>query len=180
MAQLSYSKGYSKGFIVNTSAIAAKSLDLGVVGASSSDALLAAAVSEACRKDAMAKAGKDAEAADKAFLQSLSDGSAFAPSYGGSYAGGYYSGGSYGQFVASPSGSTDPDTILADVIAQAGDGGAEQADVPTEEHERMLAAPATTGSESVEPTWKGIVRRYKWWIVGFAAAILYIIFRRKK
>ena len=180
MVQLSYTKGYSKGFIVNTSAIAAKSLDLGVVGASSSDALLDAAVKEACRKDAMAKAGKDAEAADKAFLQSLSDGSAFAPSYGGSYAGGYYSGGSYGQFVASPSGSTDPDTILADVIAQASEDAAEPANVPVENHERMLTAPTTTGSESVEPTWKGIVRRYKWWIVGIAAAILYIIFRRKK
>ncbi len=174
MAKLSY----NKGFIVNTSAIAAKSLDLGAEGASSSDALLAAAVAETRRKEAQEKAGKDAEEADKEFLKSLSDGSIFAPT-NGSYAGGsYYNGGSYGSFVTGESDSPSADAILAEIVAQSGtgedilDGGTHVE--PGDDY------PHSEDAKPEEPAWKGIVRRYKWWIIGIAAAVVYFVLRRKK
>jgi len=104
------------GFIVNTSAVAAKSIDVSANGLAVRETLLQAAINEERAKTACENAKKSAIAADKALLESLSNGSYFGKigvmanasggySYVKSY--GYSYGSSYGRFISTNPGATD-------------------------------------------------------------------------
>ena len=161
---------YNKGFVVNSSVISAQSLDVSKSGSESSSTFLGAVIADAKIK---AKKANDAflkVQSEKALLQSLSDGSAFAPSYGGSYTKGSYAGGSYGSFGIGGGGSADPDAVLVDVVSQ---GRKNPSAIFNSEPRR---SPVQTTSK---PTWEDIVKQYKWWIVGVTVAVLYFVFRRQ-
>ena len=118
---MSYSKNsYGQatgGFIVNTSAIAAQSLDVSPDGRSSSAVLLSVAVNETNQQTAYTKKLEAQKASEESFLQSLQDGSYFGvmstssysggSSYGNSYNNSSYSNGGYGQFISQDPGVED-------------------------------------------------------------------------
>lgn len=105
------------GIIVNTSAIAAKQLDVTPDGRSSSAVLLSVAVNETNQQTAYTKKLEAQKASEESFLQSLQDGSYFGvmstssysggSSYGNSYNNSGYSNGGYGQFISQDPGVED-------------------------------------------------------------------------
>jgi len=105
------------GIIVNTSAIAAKQLDVTPDGRSSSAVLLSVAVNETNQQTAYTKKLEAQKASEESFLRSLQDGSYFGvmstssysdgSSYGNSYNNSSYSNGGYGQFISQDPGVED-------------------------------------------------------------------------
>lgn len=168
MAQVSY----SKGFVVNSSISNAQSLDVSKGNSDSSSLLLNALVEATRQEEEKVRAAKLKESSEKALVKSLEDGSAFAPSYKKSYTDGYYAGGSYGSFGKGASSSADPDSVLVKVISQ---GQKNPSAILDSEPRRSPSVQAP----STEPTWKDIVKQYKWWIIGALAAVLYFVFRRQ-
>lgn len=175
---------YSKGFFVNTSAIAAQSLD--VSRDSKAERILTVAIKEERAKSAYKKAIKEIATSDEALLKSLEDGSFFSrqstPSYigssynGNSYNGGY-SGGSYGQFISSTESADEDDLARYGLGSQEtprNSDSAYQADENTENH--AFLAPAQT---STLDKIKGFLLKYKLYLLlGLVVAIV-VAFRKK-
>lgn len=168
MAQVSY----SKGFVVNSSISNAQSLDVSKGNSDSSPLLLNALVEAARQEEEKVRAAKLKESSEKALVKSLEDGSAFAPSYGGSYTKGSYASGSYGSFGIEGGGSADPDAVLMNIFLQG-------QNIPHLETLRSPSVQTPSVQTPSKPTWEDIVKQYKWWIVGVTVAVLYFVFRRQ-
>lgn len=184
-----------KGFFVNTSAMAAKSIDVGVAGSRASSVLLADAISDTRRLEAKKEAAKTAEEADKALLLSLSDGTAFEPV---DFAEGKK--GTNEQKKENSEPVLNEEAIILDVVAQSeneeqapssnddlpvlivedseepsNENGEET--IPVVQHEDA-ETPKKSNDKAAKSTQESFVKRYKWWIGLVALVVLYLLFRR--
>lgn len=181
------------GFIVNTSAVAAKSIDVSANGLAVREALLQAALNEERAKTACENAKKSAIAADKALLESLSNGSYFGKlgamanasgySYVRSYARGYgYSyGSSYGNFINSNPGAADlaryglstTTTVDQPLISPINRDSA-----PVQAPQVTTEAPASESVDSLGKI-KAFLLKHKLFVLVAVLTAIVVVFRKK-
>lgn len=187
---MSYSKGSygAKGFIVNTSAIAAQSLDVSAGGRSSSDVLLSVAVKDTYRQSYNTKELEAKKTSDELLLQSLQDGSYFGVSstssysggnsYGSSYSGGSYSGGGYGQFINDP-GTEDLARYGLDPQPQPATAASPEIGRGQEYPTGALKSPATSNVTNALDRIKSFLTEHKLFVLLAILAALLVVFRKK-
>lgn len=181
----SYGKA-TGGFFVNTSAVAAKGLDVSI-DASKSERILTVAIKEERAQAAYSKAVANLKLSDEAFLRSLEDGSFFSqqstPSYkgssysgGNSYSGGY-AGGSYGQFI---NGSNSADESE---LARYGLLGQNYQATSTPQVDPMSGTPASEVQEATSTgalaKIKAFLLKHKFFVLLAAIVALVVAFRKK-